>query len=353
MRYEHHDLRATSATRAASPTKTHTRASRSPVVWCFLLTCMAMCAMPQNASASEPIVGMWVWKDHWINTDAEQDRLIAFCQEHEINRLLLNVHYNWSESEPPSPSIRYPRELARLLALARDAGIKIEALDSSRTIGPEDQAQLMAKLDALLIFNATMPGDARFVGVHYDIEPQVTKAFKESYESRVVVMRDMLTFFAGVNAKLRHDAPEMTLACDIAMWLDGRTEGERSCMVEFNGNTKNLQAHIQDLTDYIGVMSYRRFATGDGSVTYHIKTEVDYANKIGRGVCAGVETGKVTGDPTESSTISFYGLPSDFFWGEVDKIHQTYQGQPGYHGVLIHSYGRFQEYLKDNPPKGN
>ena len=338
-------------------TKSCYLANKFGVPHLLLLICITMCAIPQNTSASEsdpqsePIVGMWVWKDQWINTDAEQDRLIAFSKQYNINRLLLNVHYDVDESHGYRPTIRYPKELARILILARDAGIKIEALDSSQNIGPEDQAKLMARLDTLIVFNNTLPDNARFVGIHYDIEPQVTKPFKASYESRIIVMRDMLTFFAGVNAKLRHDAPDMTLACDIAMWLDQRTEGERSCMVEFLGQTKNLQAHIQDLTDYIGVMSYRRFATGDNSVTYHIKTEVDYANKIGRGVCAGVETGKKTADPSETSTISFYGLPSNVFWDEVNKIHETYQGQSGYHGVLIHCYGRFIEYLEDNPPK--
>jgi hypothetical protein len=322
------------------------------VVWSFLLASVIMMAIPQNGSASEPFVGMWVWKLQWINTATEQDRLIAFCQEHRISRLLVNVPFGGDGSEPGARNVQYQRELGRLLALARDAGITIEALDSGTSIGPEQQAKLMAKLDALLAFNATLPADARFVGVHYDIEPHITDAFRESYASRVVIMRDLLTFYAEAKDKLRQEAPGMTLACDIAMWFDGRTEGERSCMVEFRGETKNLQAHIQDLTDYVGVMSYRRFATGNNSVTHHIKTEVDYANKIGRGVCAGVETGKKTADPTETSTISFYGLPSDFFWGEVDKIHQTYRDQPGYHGVLIHCYSRFQEYLKDNPPKG-
>jgi hypothetical protein len=80
---------------------------------------------------------------------------------------------------------------------------------------------------------------------------------------------------------------------------------------------------------------------------------MDYADQAGRGVCAGVETGKRTADPSETATISFYGLPSDFFWGEVGKIHDTFHGQPGYRGVLIHSYARFQEYLANNPPKGS
>jgi hypothetical protein len=77
-----------------------------------------------------------------------------------------------------------------------------------------------------------------------------------------------------------------------------------------------------------------------------------YADSVGRGVCAGVETGKTTADPTESAIISFYGIPSDVFWSEVGKVHETFKDRPAYRGVLIHSYARFQEYLADNPPKG-
>lgn len=318
----------------------------------FLLACVVMLSITQTSAASEPFVGMWVWKERWLNTDAEQDRLIGFCREHGINRLLINIHFDDAGSDPTQPSIRYPKELQRLLGLARDAGIAAEALDSSRTISPEDQAKYLARLDTLIAFNAALPKDTRFVGIHYDIEPQVTPEFKESYATRVPVMLDMLNFFADARAKIKAQAPELTLACDTAMWFDGRTEGEKSCMVEYNGVTKNLHAHLQDLTDYIGVMSYRRFATGNNSVTHHIKAEIDYGNQAGRGVCAGVETGKKTAKASETSVISFYGLPSDFFWGEIDKIHETYRDAPAYRGVLIHCYGRFQEYLADNPPAG-
>lgn len=310
--------------------------------------------LPVNVRAAEPFVGMWVWKEQWINTPAERQKLIAFCAEQGITRLLMNMHFDWDKSADPTvPSLRYADELRELLVMGRDTGVTIEALDGGRLIGPEQQARYMAKLNAIIAFNHTLPEDARFVGIHYDIEPHVTDVFKESYESRVPVMQNLLTFYAAVNARLRLDAPGMTLACDVPMWLDGRTEGDRSCMVEFMGTTKNLVNHIQDLTDYIGIMSYRRFAVGKNSVTYHVQNEMDYADSAGRGVCAGVETGRVTADPKESAVISFYGIPSDIFWDEVDKVHDTFRDQPAYRGVLIHCYGRFQEYLADNPPKGD
>ena len=309
--------------------------------------------LPATARADEPFVGMWVWKEQWINTAEERQKLIAFCTVHGITRLLMNIHFDWDESaDPAAVSLRYPDELRDLLALGREAGVSIEALDGGRLIGPDEQARYMAKLDVIIAFNRTLPEDARFVGVHYDIEPHVTDVFKESYESRVPVMQNLLTFYAAANAKLRLEAPGMTLACDVPMWLDGRTEGDRSCMVEFMGTTKNLVNHIQDLTDYIGIMSYRRFAVGKNSVTYHVQNEMDYADGVGRGVCAGVETGRVTADPKESAVISFYGIPSDVFWSEVGRVHETFEGRPAYRGVLIHCYARFQEYLADNPPEG-
>lgn len=318
---------------------------------CFLVLSVNLFLLSASARAAEPFVGMWVWKEQWINTPAERQRLIAFCREQGITRLLMNMH--WDESaDAAEPRLRYPDELRDLLAMGRDAGVTVEALDGGRLIGPDEQARYMAKLNAIIAFNRTLPDDARFVGVHYDIEPHVTEVFKESYESRVPVMHNLLTFYVAVNAKLRLDAPGLTLACDVPMWLDGRTEGDRSCMVEFMGTTKNLVNHIQDLTDYIGIMSYRRFAVGKNSVTYHVQNEMDYADSVGRGVCAGVETGKRTADPTESATISFYGIPSDVFWSEVGKVHETFKDRPAYRGVLIHCYARFQEYLADNPPKG-
>ncbi|MEZ6194019.1 MAG: hypothetical protein R3C45_22460, partial [Phycisphaerales bacterium] len=304
-----------------------------------------------SGESSGPVVrGTWVWQEKWINTDQAQDEMLDFCGRFGFNLILIQIH---NDREAQGYTIKYPAELTRLVAEAAKRGIAVEALDGANDMAfAANQPKTLEMLDALIDLNQSMPEGARFTGVHYDIEPYTSDRWKAGQAERDAVMAELLDFYVKARQKLNDRGSKMTLACDIPMWYDAKTAENDHCIVTFNGERKNLHEHIQDLCDYIGIMSYRRFAVGKNSVTYHVQNEMGYADGVGRGVCAGVETGKTTADPTESATISFYGIPSDVFWSEVGKVHETFKDRPAYRGVLIHCYARFQEYLADNPPKG-
>lgn len=281
-----------------------------------------------------PIQGLWVWRAESI---AASEDLMAFCREHGFNRLLVQIHTNNSAD---GRLLRYPEELRKLLILAAAQGVAVEALDGAPDMGmAENHASTLAILEAIIAFDRTLPEDARFAGMHYDIEPYVMKAWKTDQRPRI--MLDILNLFAGINARLRLEAPHWTLSCDIPFWYDHKTEEPDSCIVEFLGETKNFHQHLQDLTDYIGIMSYRQKAVGENSITKHCEAELAYAQKIGRLVCPAMETGPVH----EAPQTSFHGLPSEEFWRQKAQVEETLKDHPAYAGVLVHSYERLRAYL--------
>lgn len=330
----------------------HLLARRSTPVLAILILCFCAPAWAENPAMSPPNTqpttqpstltqGMWVWHESDFNTDQAQEQLLDFCERFGFNRIFVQIH---ADDQAPTYTIRYPKELTRLVAQATERGIAVEALDGAHDMAyKQHQPTTLAMLDALIDLNQSMPVGQRFVGIHYDIEPYVGDEWKASQQSRDAVMLDLLTFYQLARQKLNDRGSDMTLACDIPMWYDAKTKPDDHCTVTFNGETKNLHQHIQDLCDFIGIMSYRQHALGSNSVTEHIANELAYAQSIGKQVFAGLETVELKDTPQ----ITFFGKTPDDLWKQHALLKQHHANHPAFGGVFIHSYCGLRHLLLD------
>lgn len=298
---------------------------------------------PSASALPDEIRGLWVWKDIVVTTEREQDRLLDFCERQDFNLLLMQVH---QVDDAPVPTIRYPKLLARLIREAAKRGIVVEALDGAKDMAmAKNQAETLAILDTIISFNQSLPEGERFVAIHYDIEPYIMDGWKQGDASRQIIMRDLLDYYSLARKKLNERGSEMLLACDIPMWYDLKTEPGDSCILEYNGQTKNLHQHIQDICDYIGIMSYRTHAVGPNSMAEHVENEMVYAESIGKKVCAAFEVSELKNTPQ----ISFYGWKPEAYLEQYNLVRATLKDRPGYGGVLVQSV-RALRYLLENEP---
>ncbi|MEO0514944.1 MAG: hypothetical protein AAF086_06570, partial [Planctomycetota bacterium] len=263
----------------------------------------------EKAQALRPITGLWVWQDRWVSDITEQDKMLDFAERYGINLFLVQIHQIGGGTL--NPRLAYPKQLARLIEEAGKRGITVEALDGAKDqASAENQPATLAILKMILEFNAGLTGEYRLGGVHYDIEPYILPGWQEA-QSRQVIMYDLVDFFADAKQMIAEDeaavAMGFTLSSDIPMWYDAMGQ---DATLEFNGKTANLHQHIQDLCDYIGIMSYRTHGTGDNSVSYHIENEVAYAESIGKFVCGALETLELPDTPQ----ITFYGKSAESFF---------------------------------------
>ena len=287
------------------------------------------------------IQGLWVWRSSWIDTDQAQDELLGFCQKHGINRILMQIH---DVNDAKTYTIRLPKQLTRLIREAVKRGIAVEALDGAKDMAlAENHDSTLHMLDVLIDFNQSLPEGERLVGIHYDIEPYLMDRWKAAGESRRVVMHDLLEYYTKARKKLNERGSKMLLASDIPMWYDNKTDPDDNCILEFNGVTKNLHKHIQDLCDYVGIMSYRTKAVGPNSVSQLIASELDYAEQINKKICAALETIELKDTPQ----ITFYGTSPEVFWEQFNLIQKQHQGRKGYAGTLIHCYRGMRELIGD------
>ena len=294
----------------------------------------------KRSVVAQSSVGLWVWDKKSIRTKREQDRLLAFCERYGIDRLSVQIHVEPGSIKRGQPKLMFTDPLRRLMVEAKHRGIRVEALDGAPEMAmPENRSTVLAILDQVMAFNHTLPPGAGFVAMHYDIEPYLLPQWDTP--RRQAIMHQYLELMETARLKMRLDAPGMALAASIPFWYDNRVSQDDSCILEFNGQRKNFHEHIQDLTDYVAVMSYRRHAVGDDSMTQHLETERAYAEWVGKTVCAGIETIEIKGRPE----VSFYGLPQTEFWFQKQKLEQVLRKRGGFGGVMIHSYGSFREYL--------
>jgi hypothetical protein len=305
--------------------------------------------MPAEAHRPDPkIEGLWVWKSKYISDLAEQDKLLAFCQRQGFNRLLVQIPWKPGTAqivhpkpgeEPPTgtalhPEISYRTEFARLISEASKHHIAVEALDGDSWMGDKvHRAETLATVDALIDFNKSVPPDSRFSGIHWDIEPYTRPDWKVQ-ATRVPIETEYIDLLVQTRQKLQDAGSAMTLSVDIPMWYDNKTAPNDSCIVTYNDQTKNFHMFIQDYTDYVGIMSYRRNALGNNSAFEQIANELAYAEQIHKYVCPAFDTIKLNDTPQ----ITFFGQTAEKLQGERQKLEDALKDRPGFGGMFIHNY---------------
>lgn len=308
---------------------------RSTPFFALPLLAFAANAAPLTATAATaPELGMWVWQHKSIRDAAVREDLVAFAKRHEIKRILIQIRF---QGESGARRVADAEEFRDLLQRANAAGVAVEALDGSKDMGLEiNRADTLQRLDAIIAFQKELPADARLAGVHYDIEPYLNERWKSG--DKQGVMRETLETFAGIRAKVTPETG-LLLAHDIPSFYDRHPD---ALSIEFNGEKKNFHEHIQDLSDYVGVMSYRTKATGPNSIIDLCSAELAYAEKIGKKIYPSIETGRLKDEPK----ITFYGATPETFKGVLKEVMETAATSPAYGGVFLHHYDSLPPLLE-------
>jgi hypothetical protein len=289
---------------------------------CLLVTLPAMPAYLNAAPAKG--VGMWVWAGPAFSTDEARQKLIQFCVGHQISHL--DVYVTMS-GDKEKPIVQDAEVLKDLILLAGLHNITIAALRGNpKMFFSENHERTLQELHAIIAFCKTLPAGNLFKGIKYDVEPYRTTEWKAGGESRKTAMLDYLTFLHKARDVLHEEAPRLWLAADTPFWWD-----KDAFVMEFEGKTKRFSEHVQDLTDFIVIMSYRRSVK---KVLDCVENERRYAKEINKVIFPSLETVKLKQDPD----ISFWGTTSQEFWDVVPQVLEIAKADPAMGGVMIHCY---------------
>ncbi len=281
-------------------------------------------------------IGMWVWSASSFSTTEARQRLIRFCLKHDIRHLDVYTRISYDHNQPTLQDAEAFRDL--ILAAGR-VHITIASLRGKpKMFFPESQEQTLRELQAVIAFSKTLPEDTLFKGIKYDVEPYCTKEWKTDKTAHHAIMRAYLSFLRRARSLLREEAPRLWLAVDSPFWWD-----KDEYLLEFGGKIKRFSEHIQDLTDYIVIMSYRRSAR---KVLSCVEEERNYARRIHKVIFPSLETVRLKQDPQ----ISFWGLPRGQVWDVASQLLENAKNDPPIGGVMIHCYRSLSEKLDNDTP---
>ena len=301
-----------------------------PFLAIVILTPISLNAQPTNG------LGMWVWSNSAFSTHKARQQLVQFCVQKRISHLDVHTKMFWKGVKP---IVQNSRALKKLILLAGKNNITTAILRGyPQMFFSKNHEQTLSELHAIIDFSKTLPSNSLFKGIKYDVEPYGTEEWKAKGSTLEAVMRDYLTFLRKAGSVLHEKAPLLWLAVDTPFWWDND-----EFILEFRGKRKRFSEHVQDFTDFIVIMSYRRSAH---KILACGESERMYAQSVNKVIYLSLETIKLKQNPQ----ISFWGASTEEFWKVLNQLQEIAQKDPALDGVMIHNYRGLVEKLNDDTP---
>ncbi|SJN21494.1 Chitinase [Microbacterium esteraromaticum] len=316
-------------------------------------------AKRQTAEVYDQDRAMWIWERasyEAVFDTAARDRLGAMMDDTDtFDSDPIKTIYLGVDKYGDRDMLRDSRdEVAAFVTWARERGYHVQATVAGGTQPPylgaleEFEHFAVAEFEKVLNYNLAVPAEARFDGINVDIEPYILTAWKQPDND--LPIRWLKTLDGLID---RRDASGLPVLVGPAIprWLD---TSDCCTSITWEGETKPLSEHIQDMTDYISIMDYRDTADGGAGIINQAQNEIDYANSIGKpnSVVIGIETKDLsgTGDP---ETVTFWEEGRTYLESELDKVYDAFESDSSFGGVAMHHYDTLlmlPSAWEDEPP---
>lgn len=152
--------------------------------------------------------------------------------------------------------------------------------------------------------------DAKFDGIHLDVEPHQYEDFNEKSE-------EYLSKYLSFVYSVVEENDDIHFDFDIPAWYDDE--------IEFNGQTKAVFKHVIDVANRVFVMSYRDNAS---KIVNFAQDELDYAKEQNKTIFLSVEMNSDEGDK-----VSFKEESKQILKEELENLNK-YLNQD--FGISIH-----------------
>lgn len=253
---------------------------------------------PPNAAKSQPSANlyhaMWAWNTKPIVEPGGREelaRFFAFCSANGVQEVYLAVEFDEGARDGQSPlRIRAPEGYRGFLTRAHQQGLKVEALAGTPEWAvKEHHAAALAAIEAILAFNRASPPEARFDGIHFDVEPYVLIGYVDP-ENRTGILTEFLQMVSLCSARAQAENGTH-FSCDVPAWFypAGGLERER-LIVNFKGKEKTVGEHLTDMLDSVTIMDYINRADGAGGIIARGIPALRYAAGLKKRIVVGLET---------------------------------------------------------------
>ncbi|MDS0525678.1 hypothetical protein NNC19_08310 [Clostridium sp. SHJSY1] len=251
----------------------------------------------------------WLWNTNEIINNS--DNIIDFLSENKVKTLYLQIDYNLDYDH-----------YNNFINKAYENNIIVEALDGSPAwVSPDGTLLQNNFFHWLNDYQKNSPINARFKGVHLDVEPYGYDEYNINQDEVISRFQDCLLKSKDICNQLN-----LNLAIDIPFWFNE---------VEFNtsyGNG-NLAEWIFKNIKSISIMSYRDTANGDNGIIKITKNEINLAKRYNVKSTLAIETT----DVNDGTHLTFFDQGQNYMYKELNKVYLNYKTNSSFNGFSIHS----------------
>ncbi|MGO1058545.1 amidase [Planococcus sp. FY231025] len=277
---------------------------------------MAICSLmalgnPGQVQASEApqsVRATWLWNP-WMFVNDEAGTL-AFIESKGLNKVYVQI-------DRDIPLSAY----GSFIGKAKAAGIGVYALDGAPSwVAPKGDINLDRFLAWVADYQGKSAENARFAGVHLDVEPYLYSGWNTNRAATVKSFQALLKKAQTGTAKFA-----LPLEADMPFWFD-------EIPYKNTYGSGLLAEWVIANTAGVAIMAYRDSAP---MIIDIVKNEMAMAERLGKSVIVGVETGVTD----EGSIITFAEEGEAFMNQELAAVAAHYAGNPAYRGIAVHHVG--------------
>jgi len=298
----------------------------------------------------------WVWNTADIlRRETLRSELLAFLEMERLDRVFLQLPATVGDSTGQRSLVA--DGLASLVVSLHARGIGVVAMEGGAEFArPGQHAALANIIRAVGDYNRRAAADARFDGIHLDVEPYLLPGFGGMRRAEIV--SSYLAMLSAVREQCRADS--LSLAVDIPFWFDIGDAGDTS---------STILDRVLPLVDEICVMSYRTTVAGENGIIALAQDEVEAAAAAGKRVWIAIETSPlpdehlftISGPPrrglpsqsAETYLVAFYdhGDSADVFFSPGIRLNDLREmlGKEGRSDASVSVWDR--SYLSPLPAK--
>ena len=277
----------------------------------FAMSLMLAFSHAENVQASGDTPdtrATWLWNP-WMLVEDEA-AVLAFLENKNVNKVYVQI-----DRDIPKNTYR------SFITQAHARGIAVFALDGAPSwVAPKGYTNQNMLMNWLGNYQSGSTEQADFDGIHLDVEPYLYSGWNSNRAATVKSYQSLLQRAAVSSAQLN-----LPLEADMPFWFDE---------IPYNNTFGNglLAEWVIANTDGVTLMAYRDSAP---MIIEIVKNEIAMAEKYGKHVVVGVETGVTD----EGSIITFAEEGEAFMNLQLAEVAAHYSAYPAYEGIAIHHVG--------------
>ncbi|MCM3294021.1 copper amine oxidase N-terminal domain-containing protein [Paenibacillus sp. MER 180] len=256
--------------------------------------------------------GTWIWDSQVIVRDS--DKAISFARERNVTTIYLQINTDMA-----------PAIYESFVRSAKEQGIQVEALEGRPEWAYKKNQDKIKKFIAWVsAYNASVEAEARFAGLHFDIEPYRLSEWKKDNK---VLLEGWMDNLRLIEKETKGNDLKITM--DVPYWLN---------TIKVPGTDYSMSAWLLEKFDCLVIMNYRNHAVGKNGIVENAQAMLREASTLKKQIVIAVETVK----SSEGPRTSFYAMSNEAMEKELQAAHNQLTCYASYAGFAVHDFKSWQ-----------